>query len=203
MPKVREVIVVEGRYDKNTLSQVVDGVILETSGFGIFNDRQKQKLFRALAEKHGLIVLTDSDGAGFVIRNRLRSIIPPQQLKHAYIPDIYGKERRKRIASKEGKLGVEGMDPEILLRALERAGATFEEIENGKQTFNPITKTDLFMKGLSGGEGSRERRLALIHMLDLPEHLSANALLDILNALMTREEFLALNPEAPADRAAE
>ena len=197
---IREVIVVEGRYDKNALSQVVDGVILETSGFGIFNDRQKQKLLRAMAEKHGLIVLTDSDGAGFVIRNRLRAIIPQDRLKHAYIPDVYGKERRKRIASKEGKLGVEGMDPEILLRALERAGATFEDTENGRDPSELITKTDLYRKGLSGGAGSRERRLALIRFLDLPEHLSANALLDILNALMTREEFLALNPGDPADR---
>ncbi len=203
MRRVSEVIVVEGRYDKNTLSQVVDGVILETSGFGIFNDRQKQKLLRAMAEKHGLIVLTDSDGAGFVIRNRLRSIIPPEQLKHAYIPDRYGKERRKRIASKEGKLGVEGMEPDVLLQALRRAGATFEESETPESRSEPITKADLYRKGLSGGEGSRERRLALIHMLDLPERLSANALLDILNALMTREEFLALNPEAPAGRAEE
>lgn len=203
MPKVKEVIVVEGRYDRNTLSQVVDGVILETSGFGIFNDRQKQKLLRTMAEKHGLIVLTDSDGAGFVIRNRIRAIVPPEQVKHAYIPDMYGKERRKRTGSKEGKLGVEGMGPEILLRALERAGATFDEGENGKQTSDTIRKTDLFQKGLSGGEGSRQRRLALIRMLDLPEHLSANALLDILNALMTRDEFLALNLEVPADRAAE
>ena len=203
MRKIREVIVVEGRYDKDSLSQVVDAVILETSGFGIFNDRQKQKLLRSLAEKHGLIVLTDSDGAGFVIRNHIRSCVPPALVKHAYIPDVYGKERRKRKSSKEGKLGVEGMRPETLLRALEQAGATFEDGETQERTSLPISKTDLYRKGLSGGEGSRERRAALIQMLDLPEHLSANALLEILNALMTREEFLALNLEAPADRAAE
>lgn len=203
MRKIREVIVVEGRYDKDSLSQVVDAVILETSGFGIFNDRQKQKLLRSMAEKRGLIVLTDSDGAGFVIRNRIRAMVPQETLKQAYIPDVYGKERRKRKASKEGKLGVEGMQPAILLRALERAGATFEDAEAERPGSEPITKTDLFRQRLSGGEGSRGRRLALIKLLDLPEHLTANALLEILNALMTRDEFLALSLEDPAGRGEE
>jgi ribonuclease M5 len=198
MRKLRQVVVVEGRYDKDTLSQVVDAVILETSGFGVFNDRQKQSLLRRLAEKRGLIVLTDSDGAGFVIRNFIRSCVPEENVKHAYIPDRYGKERRKKKASKEGKLGVEGMRPEILLDALIRAGAAFEDEEAIGNTEAQITKTDLFIKGLSGGEGSREKRLALIRMLDLPEHLSANALLDVLNALMSREEFIALAlPDPP------
>ncbi len=197
MLKLRQVVVVEGRYDKDTLSQVVDAVILETSGFGVFNDRQKQSLLRRLAEKRGLIVLTDSDGAGFVIRNFIRSCVPAENVKHAYIPDRYGKERRKKKGSKEGKLGVEGMRPEILLDALIRAGAAFEDEEDFGNP-EPITKTDLFSKGLSGGEGSREKRLALIRMLDLPEHLSANALLDVLNALMSREEFIALAlPDPP------
>ena len=191
MRKIREVIVVEGRYDKNTLSQLVDATILETSGFGIFNDRQKQKLLRTLAEKHGLIVLTDSDGAGFVIRNFIRSCVDLALVKHAYIPDRYGKERRKRAASKEGKLGVEGMPPEILLEALERAGVSFEGAEEDVPLREPITKLDLYRAGLSGGEGSRAARAALIQRLDLPEHLSADALLDILNALISREDFLA------------
>ena len=198
MRKIREVILVEGRYDKNALSQVVDAVILETSGFGVFNDRQKQKLLRRLAEKQGLIVLTDSDGAGFVIRGFIKSCVPPELVKHAYIPDRYGKERRKSKASREGKLGVEGMPPEILLKALQRAGASFEDEETVSAKKDPITKTDLFRKGLSGGEGSRERRLALLRELDLPAHLTANSLLDVLNALMSREEFMALSfPDPP------
>ena len=124
MIRIREAIIVEGRYDKNTLAQVVDAPILETSGFGIFHDSQRLALLRRLAETRGIIVLTDSDGAGFVIRNYLRGAIDPTQVKHAYIPDVAGKERRKRTASKEGKLGVEGMRPEVLLEALRRAGAT-------------------------------------------------------------------------------
>ena len=190
MHKVREVIVVEGRYDKNALSQIVDAVILETSGFGIFNDRQKQKLLRTMAEKRGLIVLTDSDGAGFVIRNFLKSCVDPSQIKHAYIPDVLGKERRKSKASREGKLGVEGMKPEILLDALRRAGASFVGEEQSKLKENKISKADLYRLGLSGGEGSREKRDALLQTLDLPSHLSANALLDVLNALMDRDEFI-------------
>lgn len=198
MRKIREVIVVEGRYDKNALSQVVDAVILETSGFGVFNDRQKQKLLRSLAEKKGLIVLTDSDGAGFVIRNFIKSCVPPKLVKNAYIPDLYGKEKRKAKSSKEGKLGVEGMRPEVLLSALERSGATFEEEGHELPAKEPISKSDLFRKGLSGGEGSRERRAALLQKLDLPEHLTANALLDVLNVLMSREEFMELSfPDLP------
>ena len=191
MRRVSEVIVVEGRYDKNTLSQVVDGVILETSGFGIFNDRQKQKLLRSLAEKRGLIILTDSDGAGFVIRNFVRSCVDPALVKHAYIPDRYGKEKRKRSPSREGKLGVEGMPPQVLLEALERAGASFEDEADTGEKRDPITRLDLYRAGLSGGEGSREARAQLIKKLDLPEHLSTGALLEILNATMSREDFLA------------
>ena len=197
MPEVREVIVVEGRYDKNALSQVVDAVILETSGFGVFHDTQKRKLLRTLAEKRGLIVLTDSDGAGFVIRNYIRSCVDPAFVKHAYIPDVYGKEKRKKQPSKEGKLGVEGMRPQVLLDALRRAGATF--VGDDAQTKKPerITKTDLYRAGLSGGEGSREKRLALLRALDLPERLTANALLDVLNAMMSREAFMSLVQASP------
>lgn len=191
MYKVKEVIVVEGRYDKNTLSQVVDAVIIETSGFGIFNDRQKQKLLRTMAEARGLIVLTDSDGAGFVIRNFIKGCVNPALVKHAYIPDVAGKERRKAAPSKEGKLGVEGMRPEVLLNALARAGATIDEAESPAQS-ERISKADMYKRGLSGGTGSREKRAALIKSLDLPEKLTADALLDVLNATMSREEFFAL-----------
>lgn len=191
MYRVKEVIVVEGRYDKNTLSQVVDAVIIETSGFGIFNDRQKQKLLRTMAAARGLIVLTDSDGAGFVIRNFIKGCVDPALVKHAYIPDVAGKERRKAAPSKEGKLGVEGMRPEVLLHALMRAGATIDGAESAVQC-ERISKADMYKRGLSGGTGSREKRAALIKSLDLPEKLTADALLDVLNATMTREEFFAL-----------
>lgn len=191
MHSVKEVIVVEGRYDKNTLSQVVDAVIIETSGFGIFNDAQKQKLLRTMAQARGLVVLTDSDGAGFVIRNFIKGCVDPACVKHAYIPDVYGKERRKAAPSKEGMLGVEGMRPQVLLDALIRAGATVDE-RPAAESAARITKADMYKCGLSGGTGSREKRAALIKRLDLPEKLSADALLDVLNAIMTREEFFAL-----------
>ena len=188
MIRIREAIIVEGRYDKNTLAQIVDAPILETSGFGIFHNRQRLALLRRLAETRGIIVLTDSDGAGFVIRNYLRGAIDPLQVKHAYIPDISGKERRKRTASKEGKLGVEGMRPDVLLEALRRAGATIEGEETPAAGAR-ITKTDLYAAGLTGGADSKAARQRLLAQLDLPEHLSTNALLEVLNALMTREEF--------------
>ncbi len=192
MRRIKEVIVVEGRYDKNALSQVVDAVILETSGFGIFNDRQRQKLLRTMAEKRGLIVLTDPDGAGFMIRNFIKSCIEPALVKQAYVPDIHGKERRKAAPSKEGKLGVEGMRPQILLAALERAGATFDDGEPSNNHNAPITKADLYAKGLSGKNGSSQARKELLQQLELPERLTADGLLDVLNAVMSREEFYAL-----------
>ena len=191
MHSVREVIVVEGRYDKNTLSQVVDAVIIETSGFGIFNDAEKRKLLQTMAEARGLIVLTDSDGAGFVIRNYIKGCVDPKLVKHAYIPDIYGKERRKSAPSREGKLGVEGMKPQVLLDALIRAGATFDD-EEGKKSAPRISKADMYARGLSGREGSAEKRARLIKQLGLPERLTADGLLDVLNATMSREEFLTL-----------
>ena len=190
MVKIREAIVVEGRYDKNTLSQIVDAPILETSGFGIFKDKRQMALLRQVAEKRGLIVFTDSDGAGFVIRNHIKSAIPGKYLKHAYIPDIMGKERRKSAPGKEGKLGVEGMKREVILEALRRAGATIEG-ESGPQT-RQITKQDLMELGLSGGPDASVRRLALLKKLNLPEHMSANAMLQALNLLLTLEELAAL-----------
>lgn len=188
-PKIREVIVVEGRYDHNTLSQVVDAAVVELGGFAVFHDAEKLALLRRLAETRGLILLTDSDGAGFVIRNHLKGALPKDRVKQAYIPDVAGKERRKRRPGKEGKLGVEGMDPATLLSVLRRCGATFEEEGEETPAGEPITKADLFALGLSGGSGSAERRLALTKALNLPEKLSPNALLDVLNLLMTKEEL--------------
>ena len=187
MIKIKEAIIVEGRYDKNTLSQIVDAPILETSGFGIFKDKKQLSLLRRVAQKRGLIVFTDSDGAGFVIRNHLKSVIPAQYLKHAYTPDIYGKERRKSAPGKEGKLGVEGMSPEVIIEALRRAGATIE----GESSVgcHEITKQDMMALGLSGGENSAAKRAALIKKLSLPEHMSANALLQALNLLMSLDEL--------------
>ncbi len=187
MVKINEAIVVEGRYDKNTLSQIVDAPILETSGFGIFKDKKQMALLRRVAEKRGLIVFTDSDGAGFVIRNHIKSAIPGKYLKHAYIPDIYGKERRKAAPGKEGKMGVEGMTREVILDALRKAGATIEGEETAPS--HRITKQDLMELGLSGGADASAKRLALLKKLNLPEHMSANAMLQALNLLYTREEL--------------
>ena len=190
MIHVDEVIVVEGRYDKNTLAQLVDATIVETDGFGIFSDRERLALLRRFADERGIVVLTDSDGAGFVIRNFLRGAIDPEKVKHAYIPDVPGKERRKAKPGKEGKLGVEGMRPEVLLEALARAGVAVSETEApmGK----PLTKADLFALGLSGGAESVARRTLLLQKLALPGKLSPNALLDVLNALYGRERFFEL-----------
>ena len=189
MYRIREAIVVEGRYDKNTLSQVVDTLILETSGFGIFKNREQMALLRRAAEKRGLIVLTDSDGAGFVIRNRIKGSIPQKYLKHAYIPDVYGKEKRKKVGGKEGKLGVEGMPPQVLEQVLRRAGATFlAEKDVEKNSLPPLTKADLCAAGLSGGADSASKRLELLKKLDLPERMTTNAFLAVLNSCYSREE---------------
>lgn len=187
MVKIREAIVVEGRFDKNTLSQIVDAPILETEGFGIFRNRAQLALLRRVAQKRGLIVLTDSDGAGFVIRNHLKSAIDARYLKHAYIPDIPGKERRKAAPGKEGKLGVEGMRPEVILDALRRAGATFEE-ETSAAPETGITKADLLELGIYG-PGSGEKRAALIKKMGFPEKISTNAFLQAVNLLCTLEEL--------------
>jgi len=189
MKHVREVIVVEGRYDKNTVAQVVSGTIIETSGFGVFSDKKKLELLRTLARKRGIVILTDGDKAGFFIRGRLHGMLNDTNIKHAYIPDIKGRERRKPAASKEGKLGVEGMKPEIIIRALELAGATFED-ESVQASTVRITKADMFSAGLTGGANSLQKRCELLKRLDLPNRLSTNGLLDILNILFTRDEFL-------------
>lgn len=188
MIKIKEAIVVEGRYDKNTLSQVVDAPIIETSGFGIMKDKTQLAFLRRVAQKRGLVILTDSDGAGFVIRNFLKSAIPAEQLKHAYIPDIAGKERRKTAPGKEGKLGVEGMTPEVIIACLRRAGATVEG-EAAAKTAPAITKQDMMDLGISGGKDSSQKRQDLLKKLNLPSHMSANALLQALNLLYTLEDL--------------
>ena len=188
--KIKEVIVVEGRYDKNTLSQIVDTVIVETGGFGVFSDKEKLELLRRMAEKRGLIILTDGDSAGFVIRNYLKGALSKEHVKHAYIPDVQGREKRKSSPSKEGKLGVEGMKPDVIITALKRAGATFEDTGMSVSS-GGITKADMYLAGLTGTQGSAAKRQALIKKLDLPEKLSPNALLDVLNVLMSRDEFIA------------
>ena len=187
MVKIKEAIVVEGRYDKNTLSQILDAPILETSGFGIFKDKQQMALLRRIAETRGLIVFTDSDGAGFVIRNHIKSAIPAKYLKHAYIPDIYGKEKRKAAPGKEGKLGVEGMTKTVILESLRRSGATIAGEET--QCACQITKQDLMELGLSGNPDASTRRLRLLKKLNLPEHMSPNAMLQALNLLYNLEEL--------------
>ena len=188
MHRVSEVIVVEGRYDKNTLSQVVDAVIIETSGFGVFNNKEKQQLLRTLAEKRGLIVMTDPDGAGLVIRNFVKSCVDPKLLKHAYMPEIFGKERRKSKASKEGKLGVEGMSADSIMQALRRCGATIDGETSAAA--GGISMADMYAKGLTGKPDSASRREKLLASLSLPQKMTAQALLPVLNALMSREDFL-------------
>lgn len=187
MIKLKQAVVVEGRYDKNTLSQLIDAPIFETNGFGVMKNPALLDFLRRVAEKRGLIVLTDSDGAGFVIRNYLKGALPGDRVLHAYIPDVFGKEPRKQHPGREGKLGVEGMSPEVLLNALRNAGAV---TETGDAPARRITKTDLFLAGLSGSRDSEVRRKTLQKELGLPEHLGSNAFLEALNLMLTRREFL-------------
>ena len=190
MVKLKQAVVVEGRYDVNTLRQIVDAPVVETRGFGIMNDGEQLALLRAAARRRGLVILTDSDGAGFVIRNYLKNALQGENILHAYIPDVYGKERRKTAPGKEGKLGVEGMPPEVLLQALRNAGAELDG-EVREAAAEPVGKADLYALGLSGRADSAARRRALQKKLELPEHLSANALVQALNLLFTKEEFYA------------
>lgn len=189
MIHVKELILVEGKYDKNTLAQIVDAMIIETSGFGIFHDEKKMHMIRELASKNGVIIFTDSDSAGFLIRNHLKGALPPNQIKNAYTPDLYGKEKRKKIASKEGKLGVEGMRPEMILDCLKRAGATMEELDSKVNDNHSIKKSDLYKLGLSGQTHSDTLRSELKRELDLPENLSATGLLDVLNVMISLDEL--------------
>ena len=194
MVKIRQAIIVEGKYDQNTLSQLVDTTIFQTRGFGVMHDKALLELLRKAAKTTGLIIFTDSDGAGFVIRNFLKGALPKEGVLHAYIPDIPGKEKRKRAPGKEGLLGVEGMTKEILLEALENAGADLGG-EAAKKPGDTITKFDLYTAGLSGRPDRAAKRAAFLEKLRFPAHMSANALLDALNLLYTREEFLALFEE--------
>jgi len=200
MIRIREAILVEGRYDVNTVRQLVDTIVLETGGFRIFRDDDKLKLIRRIAAVRGLVVLTDSDGAGFVIRNFIKGAVPKEQIKQAYIPDILGKERRKRHAGKEGKLGVEGMRPAVIEQALRHAGATFLDESEAKSS-PLITKADLYAWGLSGRPDSAARRALLLQALELPAHMTANALLEFINAASTRQEMeqILAGSVAPAD----
>jgi len=195
MKQVQEVIIVEGRYDKHRVSQAVNATVLTTSGFSIINNKEKVSMLRRLAEKRGLIILTDGDRAGFFIRSRLKSMLNNVNVKHAYIPDIKGQEKRKDSPSKEGKLGVEGMSSDVIINALELAGATFNNSEKESTTRSEITKADLFEYGLSGCKDSAIKRRDLLKTLDLPERLPANGLLDVLNILYSREDFISIIKE--------
>lgn len=187
MIKIKQAVIVEGKYDKIKLSGIIDAPIIQTDGFGIFKDKELQQLIRMLAEKRGILVLTDSDSAGFKIRSFIGSTVDPKTIKHAYIPDIFGKEKRKTEPSKEGKLGVEGVSQEVIMQALANAGVLYE---NSSEPERPITKTDLYNAGLTGGENSSEKRAALLRYYALPSRLSANSLVKVLNCITTYERFI-------------
>ena len=186
MIHIKETVIVEGKYDKIKLASLIDAVIIETNGFSIFKDCEKLDLIRKLADKNGVLIITDSDAAGFKIRHFLSGALPPDKVKHAYIPDIYGKEPRKNAPSKEGKLGVEGVPAEAVMKSLERAGVLYEKKDAPRRN---ITKTDLYEDGLSGGAGSVSRRRELLSLLGLPQRLSANGLLQVLDATLSFEEY--------------
>jgi ribonuclease M5 len=188
MIKIEQAVIVEGKYDKIRLSSMLDAVIIETDGFGIFKDKEKQRLIRKLAEKRGILILTDSDSAGFKIRSFISGTVPPEKIFHAYIPDIFGKERRKDAPSKEGKLGVEGVPNQIIYDSLRQAGVTCSMTSSAEKR---ITKTDLYVDGIFGQKNSSKKRAALIKYLDLPEHLSTNALVQILNMFMNYDDYKA------------
>ncbi len=188
MLKIKEAIIVEGKYDKAKLSPLVDTIIVETDGFRIFKNNEKLKFIKKLAENQGILIITDSDASGFMIRNYLKSCIGEDKIKHAYIPDIYGKEKRKSFPSKEGKLGVEGLNADVLLRAINNAGVNICKEEKRKT----ITKLDLYNDGIIGGDNSRKRRSMLIKSLMLPERITTNSLIKVLNSTMTYDEYKGL-----------
>lgn len=201
-PKISQSIIVEGKYDKNTVLQAVDAHIIQTNGFAVFSDRELLKLIKRLAERRGVIIMTDSDGAGLVIRNYLKGALPAGKVLNAYVPDILGKERRKSQHSKEGKLGVEGMTPEVIVNALKVAGAVFvQQCERTRpQGGREITKADLYQAGLTGKADSSSKRREILKKLELPEQMSANALLGAVNILFTYDEFMTFaqpNPQEP------
>ena len=185
--KINEAVIVEGKYDKIKLSGILDTIIIETDGFAIFKNKEKQKMIRFLAEKRGLVILTDSDSAGFKIRSFIKGITKCENVKNVYIPDVYGKEKRKTEFSKEGKLGVEGMKAQVIIDGLKKAGVICDE--NDRKTSREITHTDFFEDGISGGENSSRTRKALARELELPERISSSSLLKIINSYMTYEEY--------------
>ena len=189
MIKIDQAVIVEGKYDKIKLSQILDAVIIETDGFGVFKDREKQQFIRMIAQKKGIVVLTDSDSAGFVIRSFLSGIVPPEKITHVYIPDLYGKERRKDAPSKEGKLGVEGMTGEIILESFKKAGIDGKNVVSDEAERRLVTKTDLFEDGICGKNNSLEKRKRLLAALSLPERMSANAMLKIINSYLTYDDY--------------
>ena len=187
MIKVDQIVIVEGKYDKIKLSSIIDGIIIETEGFGIFNDKEKQKLIRKLAEKKGVVILTDSDSAGFVIRNFITSIVPNEYITNVYIPDIFGKEKRKESCSKEGKLGVEGVSAAIIAEAFAKAGIGAEPSK--QKSIKEITLNDFYDDKLTGSPDSKERRKKLLRQLDLPERMSTKAMLEMFNLFLTYDEY--------------
>lgn len=193
MYKTDEVILVEGKYDKIKLESVIDANILVLNGFSIFNDREKQTLIRRLAEQRGIVILTDSDSAGFLLRNRIKAFVPPEYIKNAYIPDVYGKEKRKSTYSKEGKIGVEGIDGNVLLQALINAGVVISDCPAPNNTEDIITKTDFYNKGLSGKSNSKALRKKCTDFFGLPERLTANQLLEVLNIIISKQDFMNLD----------
>lgn len=189
-PRIAEAIVVEGRYDRNTLLQAVDAVVVETDGFGVFSDDEKLELIRDLARRRGIVLLTDSDNAGFLIRSHLNGKLSDGRVLHAYIPDIEGKERRKRVGGRDGLVGVEGMSPDVIVDALRRAGATFvDESRAESERAAELTRADFIAAGLSGAPDASERRSRLIKILGLPSRISPSALYKLLSARFTKTEF--------------
>lgn len=199
MYKVKEAIVVEGTYDKIKLSSFIDGVIFVTGGFSIINNKKKSETLKTIAEKMGVVILTDSDSAGFQIRNYVKQLIPDEKIKHAYIPEIAGKEKRKKIAGKEGLLGVEGILPEIIIKALKDAGCEIDGNSSVPKETTPITKSDLYLLGLSGTDNSAKKRQALLNLLGLPSKISSNMLLSVLSRMLTKDELINLLDEIQSE----
>lgn len=189
MYSIKEAIIVEGTYDQIKLSGFIDGIIIKTNGFSIFNDKKKLETIRTLAEKTGIVILTDSDTAGFKIRNYIKQSIPEEMVKHAYVPDIRGKEKRKNRASKEGLLGVEGINESVIIKALKDSGCEINGISEQKEKSREITKTDLYLLGLSGGEDSSKKRIQLCSELGIPAKISSNMLTAVLNRLFDYEQL--------------
>ncbi|MGN0587225.1 MAG: toprim domain-containing protein [Oscillospiraceae bacterium] len=189
MIHLEQAVIVEGKYDKIKLSSIIDAVIITTNGFSVIKNKEKLDIIRFYAANKGIIILTDSDRAGFKIRNFIKGAVKNGKITNVYIPDIFGKEKRKAAPSKEGKLGVEGIDKDILIQAFEKAGiVSSEAVERGK----PITKLDLYEAGLSGGENSSEKRSILLKELGMPQLLTTGGMLEIINSMMSRDEFLSL-----------